>query len=118
MTLLAAARDLPQDVIPATKHRSGRPTKTTKHTDDVRRQELRRNPHFSASELKKMHQNHLGNVSIRYIEHHLKKDPKIPSRCVASITLLTPRMRKKHLQFALRYLYRSVDDRKKVMWSD
>ena len=32
MALLAAARDLPQDAIPATKSRSGRPPKTTKHT--------------------------------------------------------------------------------------
>ena len=35
MTLLAAARDLPQDAIPSTKSRSGRPPKTTKHTDDL-----------------------------------------------------------------------------------
>ena len=49
MTLFAAARDLPQDVIPATKPRSGRPPKTSKLTDDVHRQELRRNHHLSAS---------------------------------------------------------------------
>ena len=33
--LLAAARDMPQDAIPATKSRFGRPPKTTKHTDDL-----------------------------------------------------------------------------------
>ena len=37
MTLLAAARDLPQNVMPATKPRSGQPPKTSKHTVDVRR---------------------------------------------------------------------------------
>ena len=31
MAFLVAARDLPQDVIPATKSRSGRPPKTTKN---------------------------------------------------------------------------------------
>ena len=35
MALLAAACDLPKDVIPATKSRFGRPPKTTKHTDDL-----------------------------------------------------------------------------------
>ena len=54
MTLLVAARDLPQDVIPATKPRSGRPPKTSKHTNGVRRRELRRNSYLSASELKKI----------------------------------------------------------------
>ena len=49
MTLLAAACDLPQDVIPATKHRYGRPIQASKHTDVVRRQELRKNLHLSAS---------------------------------------------------------------------
>ena len=58
-----------------------RPTHTSKHTDDVRiGQELRRNPHHSASELKEMHRDHLRNVSIRCIEHRPKKDLKIPSR--------------------------------------
>ena len=37
MALLAAARDQPQDIIPATKSRSGRPPKTSKHTDDLLR---------------------------------------------------------------------------------
>ena len=48
MTLLAAARDLPQNVIPATKPRSG-PPKTSKHHDGVRGQELRKNLHLDAS---------------------------------------------------------------------
>ena len=54
MALLAAARDLPQDVTPAIKHRSGRPRKTSRHTNDVLRRELRKNPHLCASELKEM----------------------------------------------------------------
>ena len=82
MTLLAAARDLLQDVIPANKPRSGRPPKTSKHykhTDDVQRQDLRRNPRLSASKLEEMHQDLLGNFSIRCIEHRPKKDLQIPS---------------------------------------
>ena len=35
MAVLAAACDLPQDAIPATKSRFGRPPKTPKHTDDI-----------------------------------------------------------------------------------
>ena len=118
MTLLAAARDLPQNVISATKLRSGPPLKTSKHPDGVRGQELRKNHHLDASELKEMHQDHLGNVSIRFIEHRPKKVLEISSQRVASKTLLTPRKRKNRLQFALGYLHWSVDDRKRVMWSD
>ena len=118
MTFLAAARDLPQNVIPVTKPRSGRPPKTSKHTDDVRRQELHRKHHLSASELKEILQNHLGNVSIRCIEKRMKKDLMISSHRATSKTLLIPRKRKKRLQFVLRSLHWSVDDMKKVVWSD
>ena len=85
MTLLAAALDLPQNVIPATKPRSGRPPKTSKHLDDVWRQELRRNHYLDASELKEMHPDHLANVSIRsmsVIIAPLKEGPEdIKSTC-------------------------------------
>ena len=118
MILLAAAGHLLQDVIPANKPRSGRPPNTSNHTDDVQGRELRRNPRLSASELKEMHQDLLGNFSIRCIDHRPKKDLKIPSRCAASKTILSPRMRKKRPQFALRYLHGSVDDKKKFIWSD
>ena len=117
MTFLTAARDLPQNVIPATKPRSGRPPKTSKHTHDLQRQELHRKHHLSASEHKELHQDHLGNVFIRYIEQRLKKDPMISSHRAASKTLLIPRKRKKRLQFALRYLHWSVDVMKNVVWS-
>ena len=118
MTYLAATRNLPQNVIPATKNRSGRPPKTSKHTDDVRRQELHRKHHLSASELTEMHQDHLGNASIRCIEQCLKRDLMLSSHRAASKTLLIPCKRKKRLRFALRYLHWSVDDMKKVVWSD
>ena len=118
MTFLAAAVLLPQNVIPANKPRSGRPPKTSKHTDGVQSQELHRKHHLSASELKEMHQDHVGNVSIRCIEQRLKRDLMVPSHRAASKTLLIPRKRKKRLQFTLRYLLGSVDDMKKVVWSD
>ena len=88
MTFLVAALDLPKNVIPANKPRSGRPPKTSKHTDGVRSQELHMKHHLSASELKEMHQDHVGNVSIRCIEQRLKKDLMIPSHRAASKTLL------------------------------
>ena len=75
MTLLAVARDLPQDGIPATKSRSGRPPKTSKLTDDVQRQELRRNHHLSASELKEMHQDHL-RTSLSDVSSTPKEGPE------------------------------------------
>ena len=49
------------------------------HTDDLLRRELRKNRHFSASELKEMHPDHLGNVSVRF-QHSLQKELNIPSR--------------------------------------
>ena len=104
MTFLAAARDLPQNVITANKPRSGRPPKTSKHTDGVRSQELHRKHHLSASELNEMHQDHIGNVSIRCIKQRLKRDLMIPSHRSASKTLLIARNRKRRLQITLRYL--------------
>ena len=47
------------------------------------------------SSLKEMHQDHIGNVSIKCTELRPKKELKIPSRHAASKILLTPRMRKK-----------------------
>ena len=118
MVLLAAARVLSQDAIPATKSRSGRPPKITKHTDDLLRRELHKNPQPSASELKEMHPDHLWNVSVRCIQHSLQKNLNTPSRRAAAKPLLIPHMRNKCLQFALRYLHWSVDDWKNAMSSD
>ena len=118
MVLLAAAYDQPQDAIPATKSRFGRPPKATKHTDELLSQELHKNPHLSASELKEMHPDHLGNDSVRCIQNSLQKDRNIPSQRAASKPLLTPHQRNRCLQFALRYLHGSVNDWKKVMLSD
>ena len=97
MTILAAARDIPQNVIPGNKPRSGRPPKTSKHIDRVRGQELYRKHHLSASELNEMHQDHVGNVSIRCLDQRLKKDLMIPSHRAASKTLLIPRKGKNRL---------------------
>ena len=108
MVMLPAARDLSQDDILATKSRFGRPPKTTKHTDDFLRRKLRKNHHLSASELKEMHADHLGNVSIRCIQHSLQKDLNIPSRRAASKPLLTPHMKNKCLQFAFKYIFTGV----------
>ena len=62
MALLDAACDLHQDAISATQPQSGRPPKTSKHIDDVQRQELRRNLHLIASKLRELHPDLLGNV--------------------------------------------------------
>ena len=86
MVLLAAARDLPQDAIPATKSQSGRTPKTTKHSDELLRRELRKNLHLRASELKEMHTDHLGNVSVRCIQNSLQKDLSIPRTLVDNVT--------------------------------
>ena len=64
-----------------------------------------------------MHPDHLGNVSVRCIQHSRQKYLNIPSRRAASKPLLTPHMRNRCLQFALRYLHGSVDDWKKVLSS-
>ena len=118
MTLLAAARDLTQNAIPVTKSRFGRQPRTTKQTDDLLQRELRKNHHLSASELKEVRPDHLGNVAVRCIQHNLQKDLNILSRHAASKPLLTPHMRNWCLQFALRYLHSSVDHWKKVLSSD
>ena len=113
MVLLAAARDLHQDAIPATKSRSGRRPKTSKYTDDLLIRELRKNYLLRTSELKEMHPDHLGNVSVRCIQHSLQKNLNTPSPRAAYKPLLISHMGKKCFQFALKYLHRRADDWKR-----
>ena len=115
MSLLAAARDLPQAAIPATNSRFGRPPNTLMiYCSEI-----------YARTITLVHQNSRKCIQIisetspvRCIQHSLQKNLNTPSRHAASKPLLTPHMRNRCLQFTWRYLHGSVDDWKKVMSSD
>lgn len=116
--IAAAARGLPPNQIPKRKPGSGAPRKTSKGTDVLMRREVLKNPFFTANDLKRDHPQLLANVSVRTLQHRLQKDLGIPSRRAAKKTLLTPRMAKKRIDFAKRYLHFTEEDWMKVMFSD
>ena len=79
MALLSATRDLPQmpfllPNLDLDDHR--RPPNTLMIYCS---EKLRKNHHLSVSEPKEMHPDHLGNVSVRCVQHSLQKDLKIPT---------------------------------------
>lgn len=118
MLLLAAARDLPPNVVPPRKPYPGCPRKTSKATDHLLVRELHKNPCLTASQLKTSHPTLLKDVSIRCIQRCLQKDLPLPIRRAACKPLLTDRMKKARLNFAKKYIHWTADDWKKVMWSD
>lgn len=117
MLLLAAARDLPPNVVPPRKPYPGCPRKTSKATDHLLVRELHKNPCLTASQLKTSHPTLLKDVSIRCIQRCLQKDLPLPIRRAACKPLLTDRMKKARLNFAKKYIHWTADDWKKVMWS-
>jgi hypothetical protein len=118
MAPLAAARKFPDNVVPPTKPKSGRPRKTSKGTDALLRREVRKEPCLTARQLKEIHQDLLSDVSVRCIQHRLQKDLQLPSRRAANKPLLNARMKKQRLEFAHQYKHWTCDDWKKVMWSN
>jgi|SRR5215469_10457883 len=103
---------------PAPKCRSGRPRKTTFHTDKVIKRTVLKNPSISAKEIKYEHINVLQDVSERTIQRRLQKDLKLPSRHAARKPLLTAVMRKKRIAFCKKYINLTAVDWAKVLFSD
>lgn len=118
MRILAAASGLPPNTVPMHKYGGGRRKKTSNTTDTLLKRELYKNPRLTASELKAMHPDLLGDVSVRTIQHRLQIDLGLPSRIAAKKPLLTEHMKKQRLAFARMYAHWTAEQWRTVMFSD
>jgi transposase len=88
------------------KPKSGRPRKTTKHTDRMLKMSVCGDPFITSKELKKQ------------MQMQMQKDLKLPSRSAAMKPLITDKMKKKRLAFAKKYKNWTADQWASVMFSD
>ncbi len=115
--ILAFAKANPIDPIMPRKAVMGRPRKISKDTMKVIKKKLQEQPSLTAVQLKKVIPS-IANVSIRSIQDCCLKDLKLPSRRKAKKPLLTDRMKEQRLDFAREHVEWSVEDWKRVMFSD
>ena len=97
------SRSLPPGTVPATRKQAGRARITSPTTDRMLRRTVIEYPSISARELRNENPDTLGNVSIRTIQHRLKKDLNLPARRPAAKPLLTKKMKAKRVAFCKRY---------------
>lgn len=102
----------------APRPRSGRPRITTSATDRILRHEVLRNPFISADELKRSLAPHLDKVSVRTIQHRLQKEMGMPARKPVRKPYVTAKMRESRLEFCRQHQQWTVNDWKKVLFSD
>ena len=91
--------------------------KVTEDTLRDMRTHLTKTPTLTARSLKRLVPG-LANTSIRQIQDICLKKLNLPSRKMARKPVLTDKMREKRLAFAHQYGHWTVDDWKKVMFSD
>ena len=113
-----AAAALGTDATPERKEGTGRKKKTHPRTDKLLEREVKKDPFVTAKELKNMHADVLGEVSVRTIQHRLQKDLKLPCRRAAQKPLLTDKMRKQRLDFCRRHEHWTSEDWRRVVFSD
>jgi len=109
---------LPHGMVPKRKSGSGVPKKTLPRTDKLLKHEVTSYPSITAVELKSKHTELLHNVSTRTIRHRLQKDLKLPCRRAAKKPMLTAAMKKKKLNFCMKYRCWTAAEWRKVMFSD
>ena len=101
--LLRAARHLPSGQNPEHKKPPGRPSKLSSSILKFMRLEFTRSPFMTPFELKKYHPDLFSGVSVRSIQHHAMRSLNMPARKAAKKPLITTKMKKKRLAFALKY---------------
>ena len=116
--LKRAAKSVSPGMIPSRKPGSGAKRKTTKRTDQLLKRKVMSDPSITAATLKMELPELLKDVSIRTIQHRLQKELGLPCRRAAKKPLLTKKMKKKRIQFRLKYKDWTSNDWKKVMFSD
>jgi transposase len=92
----------------------GRPAKFNRTTDSFLLRVIDREPHLSASRIKKMYPEIFGRITVRSIQGRLKGKLNRPARRAAKKPMLTEKMRKKRLEFAMAYQHWTPSDWNKV----
>lgn len=80
--------------------------------------EVKKDPFLTAKELKELHPDVLGNVSVRTVQHQLQKDLKLPCHRTPMKPLLMEKMMKQRLEFCKRYQHWTPEDWRRVVFSD
>ncbi len=100
--LLAKTKALPKDVIPERRKDSGRPAMIKSHALKVLERYVKKNSR-STDHIVKQEVLEVACLTVRYINHLILKQLKIPSRMAAQKPLLTKKMKTKRLAFAKKY---------------
>ena len=99
------------------QRRSGRPRKSTESDDALLKRVVLKNPAVTSTDLRKNNP-FLQKLSERTIRHRLQKELKMHTRKIGKRPLLTNAMRLKRLNWCKSHQHWSVEQWKKVMFSD
>lgn len=102
----------------ATAKRSGRPRKTTERDDLMIRRAVVANPFATSTELRATVGASVANVSTRTIRRRLSDKFKMAARKAVKKPLITEAARKKRLSWCKRHKDWTLDEWKRVIWSD
>jgi len=117
-SLISRAKNLPPNEVPPRQSVPGRPRKTSPTTDKLIKRAVLKNPKITARQLKLAYPSILGNVAERTIQHRCQRDLKLHLRSATSKPVLTRKMRVARLNFAKKYKDFTIEDWRRVMWSD
>ncbi len=115
--VLSFARKNPSFPVKKRKIGTGRKPTVTPATLQAMKEIIKDNPTITAKSLK-LRLPGLQNIGVRWIQHLCLKKLKLPSRKMACKPLLTQKMKDKRMAFAMQYHNWTVEDWKKVMFSD
>lgn len=104
--------------IPRHKYGGGKPSKISNRTLRVIRFELEKNPSITAKQIKEKHTSLLQGVTIRSIQRAIRNKLKYKKVRARSKPFVTEAQRKRRLEFAQKYASWTVNDWRKVLWTD
>ena len=115
--ILAHAANHPSLPVANRKTGSGRKSTVSQATLTAMRKHLKRDPTLSARQLKALMPG-LQQLSVRSIQRICQKTLALPSRKMAKKPVLTAKMKEKRMAFCRQYGHWTIDQWKKVMFSD
>ncbi|KAK4313082.1 hypothetical protein Pmani_015551 [Petrolisthes manimaculis] len=116
--ILAASRRLGDNQVPTPKVRLGGKKKTSNRTDTLIRRSVIKNPFVTSIEIKKEYPELLRDVSERTVRYRLHHDLNLRAHRAARKPTLTKEMKRKRLEFCAKYKDWTLDQWKKVIFSD
>lgn len=116
--LIAQFKDNDEEFLPVPKPRSGRPPKVSKRTKQVMNRQISANPRLTARQLKNNNPHLLNHVSVRCVQKILHDELGYKSFKARKKPMLSVRQRQNRVNWCKRYKHWTVEDWKKVLWSD